>query len=1310
MRFHILKKISIACVLGCMFGVASMAFPVHAQDWSASDSSIEARRLERYQQLVDQSPEESYAFHQLMQATGKGTAYEKLLRTYEGKVAKSPANFNLRMVLGHMYRYGGRLDQAMDAYREAEKIKSTALVALSIARVEAECRNYAEASAAYARALSLTTSKDQKTEILRAMAEIALSRRDMATAEDCFSQLIALDDSVFLRRELSQLYAQNRMYPQARESLEKAKSARGITTDEKYRLDLDIAALWEQAGDDQAAARIYETLDDQLPAAHWMKREIASRRIEMARRTGNVEDLLKILETQWKSPTLEQRLELAQLYDEIGRTSEAENQYKKAIAAKADNAEAREKYIAFLKGHGRTEDANKARLERLKIKAFQNIFDYHYELYEAYIQQKRMDDAIKVLDQARNVFRLNFDTLQRIAEAYMLHGRSAKAQEIYATQVKQHPNDINAIEALGDYYDIQGMRQLALETWQKIEHVSLDKTTKLETLARIYDEHGYADEAVALYARVVKDNPGDCQLLRSYAEVLSRANRTNDAVEAYENLSDVCHNDAMTQVAARAVAQLQRSRGNADKAMQQAISRAQASPQDASKTRFAAMLALSLDMPEKAIPLLEAYTASHAKDADMMQNLVSLYNAANMTEKARVTLEGMTTQSTANARRSALIALATFYEEHGAFEEAQQSLSDALDIDANDAETNMQMADILMKRRLYADAANYYQVASQIDPQNALYAYKHATSLSMYGQDEEADYIYTHIVLSATDETLILRSAEHALDYHAWKGDLEQLEAMWRPLMYAQQRRELYVGLLLKVAELQARPHIMHIRTQPSQTSLASRHALSELASRYSRALTEALLSNDTGLSAQGLQAAEWYADPNVIETLCGMFDASSANALAREQQLQAVRAMAHAGRSVAVPLLTSVYNNALYVRALREHALWALGLIPSAESRQTLTQALQAPLDSFRMLAILGLVRQNAYSEQIEQMAQNDPSRRVQNIAAWAVATSGGAQALRRIAGSLQPSFESDQFAETLARSTSDNSTDSVFHPYQLWLLSRLDAEVAAQRILEVRWLVSGGLHTMSAKVIRSNDVVMDLSRLTTFEAQNLMFDTRSGFYENSVALESFLDDAMTSAMPSETDGTAAWFEQHRTALANAVRSVLSGRLDTIHDAARVRLAEDLTHPFSPFASALDNAAVYETVRDTLSGLKPQLSQWLSACSGSCTPEQLSRSMTSLKLLARFDLGFVHEISAIAADASNQTMQFAAIQALGLSKNASARKALLELAHHKDWLVRTTVIENLDPEAPDEAAQLHEALGDEYAMIRDAARMRLER
>ena len=1308
MSFRIIKKICIACTLGLMFGTAFMDMPAQAQDWSASDDSIEARRLERYQQLVDQSPEESYAFTQLMQATGKGAAYEKLLRTYENKVAKSPSNYNLRMVLGHMYRYGGRLDQAMASYREAEKIKSTALVALSIAKVEAESRNYAEATVAYERALKLTTSKDQKIEILRAMAEIAISRRDMKTAQDCFSQLIALDDSVFLRRELSQIYAQNRMYAEAREILEKAKSIRGLSADEKYRLELDIGSLWEQERRDDEAARVYEALDAQLPASHWMKRELASRRIEMARRTGNIDALLKILETQWKSPTLEQRLELAQLYDETGRTADAENQYKKAIAAKPDNGEAREKYISFLKSHGRTEDANKARVERLKNKNLNTIFEYHYDLYEAYVQQKRIDDAIKVLDQARQVFKDDFDILQRIAEAYMVHGRSAKALEIYQTQVKNNPNDINAIEALGDYYDIQGSRRLALETWKKIEDVSMDSATKLEMLARIYDEHGYMDEAISLYARVVKENPTDCQLRRSYADTLFKANRSAEAVEAYETLSDICQSDSMTQVAARSVAQIERSKGNADKAMTKAIKRAESSPKDASRTRFAAMLALALDMPEKAIPVLEAYTKSHPKDADMAQNLVSLYNAARMDDKARTLLESLATQSTTTARRSALIALAEFYEGHGEFEEAQQSLAQALDIDSNDAETNEHMGDILTKRRLYSDAANYYQVASLIDPQNASYAFKYATSLSMNGKDEEADVIYLNIVSTSSDDSLILRSAEHAIDYHAWKGDLEKLEVAWRPLMYSIQRRELYVTLLLRVAQLQAQPHILNIKTLPARSSLASRHALNELATRHSRAITAALTADDIALPAQGLNAAEWYASPNVIDTLVGMFDPTATNALDREHQLQAVRAMAHAQRPSAIPLLTKVYENSLYVRSLRECALWALGLIPSAESQKVLTKALDAPLDSFRMLAIFGLVRQKGYSQRIEEIAKSDPSRRVQNIAAWAVATEGSEKALNNVASALQPSYESDDFAETLAKATSDNSTDAVFHPYQLWMLSRIHSEVAAQRILEVRWFVSGTLHTMAAQIIQSNDVMTDLSLMTTFEAQDLIFESRSGYYDNRVGIEALLDDTVLHS-ESSTDGTVAWFGQHKDALEKAMTSVLFGRLDARHDAARIRLADDLTNPFSPFAAALEQDDVQKVVYDTLYKGKAQLSQWLSACDGMCSQEQIDRASTALRLIGRYDLGATQDIITVATTSKNKTMQFAAIQALGLSKDPNARNALLTLSRHEDWLVRTTAIENLDPHQTAEAERLREALQDELAMIRDVARRHLD-
>ncbi len=1299
-----IKALKITCFLLGAALFAGLAFeptPAQSQDWNADDNSIEARRAERYQQLVDQSPEESYAFNQMMQSVGKGSAYEKLIKTYEQKVAKKPDNYNLRMVLGHIYRYGGRLDQAMQSYREAEKIKSTALVAMSIARVEAESKNFVEATNAYERALSMTTSKDQKVEILRAIAEMAIARRDMNRAKTAFGQLIELDDSLFLRRELAQIYEQNHMLAEARQTLAEAKNARGISTDEKYRLDLDIGTLWEEEYRDDEALKVYDALETKLSAGHWMKREISSRKIDIARRAGDLENLLATLETQWKSPSVEQRLELAQLYDETGKADKAEEQYKKAISAQSDNAEAREKYIAFLRSHGRVDDANKARVDRLKVKSLSNNFEYHYELYEAYLQQKRTDDAIKVLDQARNVFKSDFDKLQRIADAYLLHGRSSKALEIYATEVKNHPNDINAIEALGDYYDMQNQKAQALQTWKKIETINMDKTTRLETLARIYDEHGYADEALALYASVVKANPNDCQVLKSHAEVLSRNGKISEAVSAYEQLRDTCRTDAVTQVAARAVAQIQSSRGNGTKAIRQAVAQAQLAPDNDTLTRYAALLALALDMPQKAIETVESYTAAHPNDDAMKHTLVSLYEAANDSEKARQTLESLTEQSTMAARRNALIALAEFNENHGEFEEARKNLGQALEIDANDAQTNEKLADILTKLRLYAEAANYYQEASLIDAQNKSYAYKYATSLSMTGRDAEADEIYLQIVSHANDETLILKAAERAIDYHAWKNDLGSLQNAWKPLLYANQHKELYVEILIRVANLQARPHIQAILTKSARAAIADRHALHELSETYARAITEAMLSSDVSLATQGLNAAEWLANASVIETLANQIDEASNNTLDRDKQLVAVRAMAHAQLPVAVPKLVKIYNDASHPRALREHALWALGLIPGKDAQKALTEALDAPVDSFRMLAILGLARQNVVSEKITQLAKSDPSRAVQNVAAWAVTTQQSNNAsLDTVLKRLQPSYSADNFAEVLADATSNNVTSDIFHPYQLWMISQLSDDLAAQRRLEVLWIVGGDLRTHVANSLTRSDAKLDLSAITPFEAQGRIFDTQAGYYANHINLEAMLDDAV-SQRDGDVQAPTEWLVQHKAALQAAIQRVLAGSNNAVFHAARLRMLDDLTAPNGVFGQAIADTRVEQAVREALMRLKPQFKTWIETTDNDAA---IQLATASMRAVARYDLGDLDDIIRYTDQTANKKLQFEAIQALALSSQPNARKALRELAEHPDWLVRTTAIQTLDPKNSDDNAVLTQATNDAYAIVRETA------
>lgn len=1305
MNLRALKKMCFAVAAALIVCVSGVTPEAYAQNWSADDNSIEARRAERYQQLVDQSPEESYAFNMLMQSVGKGAAYEKLLKTYEAKVAKKPDNYNLNMVLGHMYRYGGRLDQAMASYQKAEKIKSTAIGALSIAKVEEASKNFVEATNAYERALKLASSKDQKIEILRSMAEIAISRRDMPRAKSAFAQLIAIDDSLFVRRELAQIYEQNRMYDEARETLLNARSLRSVSADEKYRIDLDVAALWEAQNRDEEAAKIYDALESQLPASHWMRREVSSRKIDIARRAGNVNELLQTLQKLWKNPTLEQRLELAQLYDETGQASEAENQYKKAIADKPDHAEAREKYISFLRSHGRVDDANKARVDRLKVKSLSANFEYHYELYEAYVQQKRIDDAIKVLDNARNVFKGDFDKLQRIADTYMLHGRSAKALEIYSTEVKAHPNDLNAIEGLGDYYDLMGQKEQALQTWKRIENVNMDRTTRLETLARIYDEHGYAQQALEMYSRVARDNPKDCQILKSNAEILARSGKADQAVEAYEKLRDACKSDATTRIAARGAAQILASRGMASRAIQKAISQAEAQPNNATLTKYAALLALSLDMPRSVVGAVEAYVAAHPDDADIKYTLVSLYEASDDADKARHTLESLTNQSNPQAQRSALVALAEFDDAHGDFDEARANLAKALEIDSNDADMNERMGDVLTKLRLYSEASNYYQEASQIDPQNKSYAFKYATSLSMTGRDAEADDIYMRIVSTANDETLIRKAAERAIDYHAWKNDLEKLQNAWRPLLFANQRRELYVEIMLQVAELQALPHIQAIKSKEARAAVADRYALHELADQYTRAVNEALLSSDAGLVARGLNAAQWLASASVVETLGSMIDTSAVNTLDRQKQQNAVRAMAHAQYAVAVPKLITVFNDASAPRALREHALWALGLMNAKNAQAELVKALDAPVDSFRILAIFGLARQNALPDSVANMAKNDPSRTVQNVAAWAVFAAKTGAKDEAVVKALQPSYVLDSFADTLADATDDNKTSNGFHAYQLWMVSRLDNDLAAQRMLEVLWVVGGEMRSAAASLIGQNASAVDVSGLTSFEANDLIFSESASFYANEVDIEGVLDH-VTRQQTSDESQVASWFQRHSAAVGKAIQKLLSTSDDARYREAKLRMFGDLTARHGLIADAMAHSPeLFDVVKHTLSLFNNQLKTWMNdGLNAFGDSDAALMAEAAMFVAARFDLGFSSELVEMANQTTNKKLQFSAIEALALSSAPEAREALRELADHADWLIRASAVQHLDPNDNDDRAALEKATSDAYAIVRQTA------
>ncbi|MBQ9396310.1 MAG: tetratricopeptide repeat protein [Proteobacteria bacterium] len=1273
MKHHSIRRFfcSAAIILAALFTPFSA---IAQDDWAADDSSFEARKMERYQQLVDQSPEKSYAFNQLMATVGKGAQYQKLLADYEKKVAAKPQNFNLRMILGHIYQHGGRTNEAIESYKKALEIKKTALAYMSIAAAEADNKNFEPAVQNYEEAAKLNPSKEQKQEIWRALAEIAIYRRDMERARTYFAELIKLEpNSLFIRRELSQIYAENRLYADARDVLEQASKI--ASASDRDQIEFDIAELYEQEGNDDEALSRYEKLSERLASSHWMQRELSSRIIDIHRRKGDVAGLAAVLEKKWKSPTYQQHLELADLFDETGNADKALAHIQKAISMSPKLPEAHEKLVRYYRSHGQIDKMFEAKAAQ--IKAVPDNPEYRFELYEAYVQQKKIDKAIAVLDEIQKKFTSDFEVQRRVAEFYQMNGRSQKALAIYENWTKKHPSDLEAIEALGDQYDASGEKKKALATWQKIENLNLDKATKLETLARIYDEHGYADEAEALYAKALAANKNDCQAHQQYADVLTRNGKQVQAIEAWQNLAKTCRNSAARTMASRQLASLYKARGMERNALQQYRGQCESAPDNLDNILMFASVAQALKMPDSAIPTLEAYVANHPSQTDALNALNALYAADGDLDSARKVLESLSLVSETE-KREALISMAELDIQAGDLEQAQTHLSEALKLNANDADTHERLGDVLLKRRMYEEAANNYETAFQIDSCNFHVAFKTATCFSILGKTKEADALYVKIITNSTDETLSLKAARRAIDDHTWLGTLSDLSNELMPLMRSSQRKAMYLEILLSIADAQAQPHILTVMTQDAAKTLSSRHALRELGEKYATLIVESLLFDDVSISSRALTLSEWLASPNVVAVLGQIIEKAPTTDSGRLMQIQAVRAIAHAQSPAAVPTLQSCLESH-NPRALREHAIWALGLIQSQTATDALKKALEINFDTFRALAVIGLGRQGAGLDKIHDLLKSDPSNVVRDAAAWMLAWNHYEKATEDVRG---------YYVQNHSK------------PHQIWGWSQIDESGAAESVLESLWCSNH--RTMAAHIIRSekNDAV--LSVLSAAEAQGKFIRNSTSHYQSDFNLDLLLDHFSELSM-RDTGSSSAWLKNHGDAFVSAARriAVAPVKSDSTQDCPQ-QMLRDMVTPTGLAGIDMNNPDDAAILSKTAKELMPQLKAWHS----NENTEKAGLSLQVMSLTRSSDT--LDQAKQTATSNGNMGLRLDAIDAIASFDTPESKTLLRELSVNENSLIRAASLNHLDAGDPSDKQILEKALNDDYAIVRETAKSRL--
>jgi len=1301
MRGDFLRKWLVAAVV-----CASGGFGMHAsaqENWAADDATIEARRLERYQQLVDQSPEESYAFKQLMQSVGKGAAYTRLLRTYEEKVAKKPGDYTLRMVLGHMYRHGGRSEEALASYREAAKIRETALVYRSMGAAEMEARNYVMASASYERALAMTQDRTEKQEILRALAEIALARRDFAKAKSHLSALLAMTpNSLFLRRELSQIYAQNRLYEEARQVLSEAEKFSGTSSADRAQITLDVAELYEREGNDAEALRRYEALGETLSQGHWMQREILARKIALYRRMGGVEALLEMLTKSWRSPDYDQLLTLAALYEETNQPQEAIAHLLKAVTMRPGLPEARERLIDLYRAQG--DNARVFEARRALIKAIPNHIAYRLDLADALWQQRQTDAAIEVLDVARKDFANDLDAQMTLADHYLMLGRGARAVEIYQAWLKKRPNEISVIEALGDYYATAGRRADAMEVWARIERIPMDRATKLETLARIYQDHNFMEAAEALYAKAIAASPKDCSLLSQYAEVLSRNDRFAEALQTWEQLAETCASRGVRKMAARQMADIytKMSTSKVPAVFEEAKKRSQswgqreASVQEVQWAMLMAELALALKRPDDALSLLSPLEAAHRHDTDLLRMLQAAHLARGDKEQAQAVLETLVARG-GDDGREARMALVDLHDSMGELAKAQQRLAEVLDDNPNDALVNEMMADLYQRRRMYEQASHYYDIAFQIDPRNFGYAFKLATALSILGKDNEASALYVRIVAESPDAMLIEKSANRVIDDHAWRGELEALEGHFLPLIRAPRHQSLYTTILLRLALAQAQGHILALKSQSSQSVYTARHALRMLAEKYSRAILLAINSDDVFLQTQGLNLAQWLPHASVMPALGRFVAEIKDDPVLRDNQILAIRAMGYAQQPAAVPFLEALLEPH-YPRAIREYAIWALGLIHSDSARAALLKVLEMSVDSFRALAIIGLTRQGYTGDVIARRLQDDPSPLVQDTAAWALAWMGVSS------DAVRERFESQVMHNKRMGQPDDLIALGTELP--VWGIAQSHDDEAAAALFRIAWesqvanerqMVARILRNYQRRNERQADTRPDISMPTAVEFQGAFVYATASYYAPHLSAQRLLSQFIALSTQENPGASAnSWLVDHP----NALREAMLRLARTTNSGAQRQMMRDLLYPEGLLGIDLSDEAVQQVVAQGVRAIEPYLKTWLDA-----KDEQWLGMCLELAAVGDLD-AFLAQTIQYAKSAPSISLRIQAIQALARHQAPKAHDTLRELAGDDLAIIRATAVSHLS--AQHDAGILEKAAKDAYAIVSKTASERL--
>jgi len=311
--------------------------------------------IERYKQMLAANPVEGTALDRLWKIYADQGQTGQLLDEY-----KATDSFATQMILGHLLRRAGRVDDAVAAYGHAATLDTTSpLPALALAHLESERTHPREAAGWLEKAIAALPSGDPRLpDTLLQLGAAWLDAGETSKAAEAWEKTVALNPAdLSLRRKLADSYERNFLPDRAIEHLTYVEAHSAPT--ERPLVLQQIARIQQGAGHQDAAVAALERALSLTGPGNWLRAELESQLIRLHQRYHRTAEL----EERWKNYAAENPrdlgacLQLIELYERLGNLEQQRAWLEKLTALAPKSLEYREKFARLLLQMDQTEQA-----------------------------------------------------------------------------------------------------------------------------------------------------------------------------------------------------------------------------------------------------------------------------------------------------------------------------------------------------------------------------------------------------------------------------------------------------------------------------------------------------------------------------------------------------------------------------------------------------------------------------------------------------------------------------------------------------------------------------------------------------------------------------------------------------------------------------------------------------------------------------------------------------------------------------------------------------------------------------------------